>query len=233
MEPADQHDAPRQARAIRSFVRRAGRITRAQQRALDELLPRWGLPFTPRALDLDAVFGRHAPRVLEIGFGDGATLLALARARPEVDFLGIEVHPPGIGHCLLGIAAGGLTNLRLIAHDAVEVLQWQVPPDSLDELLLYFPDPWPKKRHHKRRLVQPAFVALLATRLRPGGLLRIATDWEPYAEWMLAVLGAEPRLANLAPGGGYLDHTDRATTRFESRGRRLGHRVFDLAYRRA
>lgn len=232
MEPADSHAVPGHARAIRSFVRRAGRITRAQQRALDELLPRWGLPFAAQPLDLDAVFGRHAPRVLEIGFGDGETLLALARARPAEDFLGVEVHPPGIGHCLLGIAAGGLTNLRLIAHDAVEVLQGQIPADSLDELLLYFPDPWPKKRHHKRRLVQPAFVALVASRLRPGGLLRLATDWEPYAEWMLEVLGAEPRLANLAPGGRYLDQAGRATTRFESRGRRLGHRVFDLAYRR-
>jgi tRNA (guanine-N7-)-methyltransferase len=223
----------RSRQPIRSYVLRGGRITRAQRRALDELWPQWGLPFTPGPLDLDVAFGRYRPRVLEIGFGDGATLVELARMRPDTDFLGIEVHPPGIGHCLLAIEAGGIANIRLITHDAVEVLEKQLTPDSLDEVLLYFPDPWPKKRHHKRRIVQPAFAALVASRVKPGGVLRIATDWEPYAEWMLEVLNAEPRLVNAAADGRWIeDPTARGPTRFEQRGRRLGHDVFNLEYRR-
>ena len=225
------NDRPHQP--VRSYVLRGGRITRAQRRALDESWPRWGLPFTPDPLDLDAAFGRYRPRVLEIGFGDGTTLVALARMRPDTDFLGVEVHPPGIGHCLLAIEAGGLTNIRLIAHDAVEVLEKQLTPGSLDEVLLYFPDPWPKKRHHKRRIVQPAFAALVADRLRPGGTFHLATDWEPYALQMLEVLNAEPRLANAAASGRWIeDPAVRDPTRFEQRGRRLGHDVFDLEYRR-
>ncbi len=218
--------------AVRSYVLRAGRITRAQRRALDELLPRWGIPYSPVHLDLDAVFGRKAPRVLEIGFGDGDTLVDLAVATPQSDFLGVEVHPPGVGHCLLAIETRGLTNLRLIAHDAVEVLANQLPPASFDEVLLYFPDPWPKKRHHKRRIVQPAFAALVASRLKPGGRFRLATDWEPYAQWMFEVLNAAPGFANAAPGDGFIERPDRGATRFENRGRRLGHRVFDLEYLR-
>ncbi len=218
---------------VRSYVLRGGRITRAQKRALDELMPRWGLPFTPALLDLDAVFGRYRPRVLEIGFGDGATLVELARMRPDTDFLGVEVHPPGVGHCLLAVDAGGITNVRLIAHDAVEVLDRQLAAASLDEVLLYFPDPWPKKRHHKRRIVQPSFAALVADRLKPGGTFHLATDWEPYALQMLEVLDAEPRLANAATGGRWIeDPAARGPTRFERRGRRLGHDVFDLEYRR-
>jgi tRNA (guanine-N7-)-methyltransferase len=218
---------------VRSYVLRGGRITRAQKRALDELMPRWGLPFIPAPLDLDAVFGRYRPRVLEIGFGDGATLVELARLRPDTDFLGVEVHPPGIGHCLLAMDAGGITNLRLIAHDAVEVLDRQLATASLDEVLLYFPDPWPKKRHHKRRIVQPSFAALVADRLKPGATFQLATDWEPYALQMLEVLDAEPRLVNAATGGRWIeDPAARRTTRFERRGRRLGHDVFDLEYRR-
>ena len=155
------------------------------------------------------------------------------RVRPATDFIGVEVHPPGIGHCLLGIESRGLTNLRVIAHDAVEVLATQFGAASLDAVLLYFPDPWPKKRHHKRRIVQPAFVAQVADRLKPGGAFRLATDWEPYAAWMLEVLGAEPRLVNAAPDGRFIDAGERAATRFEARGRRLGHAVFDLEYRRA
>jgi len=218
--------------AIRSYVLRAGRITRAQRRALDELLPRWGVPYSPAPLDLAAVFGRTAPCVLEIGFGDGDTLVELAAASPQSDFLGVEVHPPGVGHCLLAIESRQLTNLRVIAHDAVEVLGNQLPPSSLDEVLLYFPDPWPKTRHHKRRIVQPAFTALVATRLKHGGAFRLATDWEPYAEWMIEILNAAPGLVNAAPGGGFIERPDRGATRFENRGRRLGHRVFDLEYRR-
>jgi tRNA (guanine-N7-)-methyltransferase len=218
---------------VRSYVLRGGRITRAQKRALDELMPRWGLPFTPAPLDLDAAFGRYRPRVLEIGFGDGATLVELARMRPDTDFLGVEVHPPGIGHCLLAMDAGGITNVRLIAHDAVEVLDRQLATASLDEVLLYFPDPWPKKRHHKRRIVQPSFAALVADRLKPGGTFHLATDWEPYALQMLEVLDAEPRLANAATGGRWIEEpASRGPTRFERRGRRLGHDVFNLEYRR-
>jgi len=231
MNAADPPDA-RARQPVRSFVLRAGRITRAQRRALDELLPRFGLPRPPATLDLDAAFGRRAPRVMEIGYGDGATLLELAARSPETDFIGVEVHPPGIGHCLLGIEARGLSNLRVIAHDAVEVLATQFAPASLDALLLFFPDPWPKKRHHKRRIVQPAFVALVADRLKPGGAFRLATDWEPYAAWMLEVLGAEPRLVNTAPDGRFIGAGERASTRFEARGRRLGHAVYDLEFRR-
>lgn len=216
--------------AVRSYVLRAGRITQAQRRALQELLPRWGIPYSPHVLDLDSVFGRRSRRVMEIGFGNGDTLVDLAAASPETDFLGVEVHPPGVGRCLLAIQSRALTNLRLVAHDAVEVLANQLPPASLDEVLLYFPDPWPKKRHHKRRIVQPAFASLVATVLRPDGRFRLATDWEPYAEWMLEVLNSAPEFANAAPGNGCIERPGRGETRFEDRGRRLGHRVIDLEY---
>ena len=229
---ADVIESERAPRAIRSFVLRAGRITRAQRRALDELLPNWGIPYSPALIDLDRVFGRQAPRALEIGFGDGATLVELATGSPGTDFIGVEVHPPGIGRCLLEIEARGISNVRVIAHDAVEVLQSQIAPGSFDEVLLYFPDPWPKKRHHKRRIVQPVFATLVASRLKPGGLLRLATDWAPYAEWMLEVLDAEPALENVAGARRYVERPDRGLTRFENRGRRLGHQVFDLEYRR-
>jgi len=219
-------------RAIRSYVLRAGRITEAQKRALADLLPRYGIPFSEGEVDFDAVFGRRAPRVLEIGIGNGDTLVELAAAMPATDFIGAEVHPPGIGHCLLAVETRGLTNVRVVAHDAVELLEHMIPQVSLDEVLLYFPDPWPKKRHHKRRIVQPAFVALVADRLKPGGLFRLATDWEPYAAWMLEVLNASPEFENAAPDGGCVERHDRAATRFERRGRRLGHRVFDFEFRK-
>jgi tRNA (guanine-N7-)-methyltransferase len=212
---------------------RAGRMTDAQQRALQELWPRYGLDYAPQAVDLDALFGRGAPRALEIGFGNGEHLAALAAAHPEHDHLGVEVHPPGVGHLLQLIAAAGLTNVRVSSHDAVEVLAGQIPPASLDEVRVLFPDPWHKKRHHKRRLIQPAFLDLLALRLRPGGILRLATDWEPYAEHMLEVLRAHPAYENLSASGDYVDRDDaRAPTRFERRGERLGHVVRDLAFRR-
>jgi tRNA (guanine-N7-)-methyltransferase len=217
--------------AIRSYVLRTGRITRAQTRALEELLPRFGVPYSESVLDLDAVFGRRAPRALEIGFGNGDTLIELASKTPETDFIGVEVHPPGIGHCLLAVESLGLSNVRVIAHDAVEVLGQQIPPASLDEVLIYFPDPWPKKRHHKRRIVQPEFATLVARRLKPGGRFKLATDWEPYATWMLEVLNAEPGLENTSAQGRWAgDPPDRGPTRFELRGRRLGHDVFDLEY---
>lgn len=221
------------ARAVRSYVIRAGRITAAQQRALTQLWPRFGVAFESRALDLERLFGRAAARTLEIGFGNGEQLLERARSQPERDFLGIEVHTPGVGHLLLEAAKAGVGNLRLIAHDAVEVLQRQIPPASLDEVQLLFPDPWPKKRHHKRRIVQPDFVALVASRLGVGGRFHLATDWEPYAEEMLAVLRACDALANDAAGGGFIDAvTARSSTRFERRGERLGHRVRELLFRR-
>jgi tRNA (guanine-N7-)-methyltransferase len=172
--------------------------------------------------------------VLEIGFGDGDTLVQLAAQRPERDFLGIEVHPPGVGHCLLAADAAGLTNLRVVQHDAVEVLEQSVPDAALDEVLVYFADPWPKKRHHKRRLVQPPFLRLLARKMKPGGVLRLATDWEPYAEWMLEALAAVSEFRNRAPDGRYVPRPpERPVTKFERRGERLGHTARDLEFERA
>jgi len=226
-------DAPPR-RAIRSFVVRAGRMTVAQDRAWTELWPRFGLESADAPLDLAAVFGRDAPRTLEIGFGNGESLVSLAAEHPERDFLGIEVHRPGVGHLLLRIEELGLRNLRVICRDAVEVLERCIAEASLDEVLLYFPDPWPKKRHHKRRIVQPGFVALVASRLRPGGVLRMATDWQPYAEHMLAIAGACATLRNDSAEGDYVPRpASRPVTRFERRGQRLGHGVWDLAFRRA
>jgi tRNA (guanine-N7-)-methyltransferase len=220
-------------RRVRSFVRRGGRVTTAQARALEELWPQFGIEYTPDALDLDSVFGRQAPRVLEIGFGSGDALLALATAHPEQDFVGIEVHEPGVGRVLLRARESALTNLRVIRHDAVEVLERQIPAGSLDEILVFFPDPWPKKRHHKRRLIQPAFAELLATRLRPGAVLRLATDWEHYALQMLDVLGQCDGLENCNAVGGFAARpASRPLTRFERRGQRLGHSVWDLEFRR-
>jgi tRNA (guanine-N7-)-methyltransferase len=219
------------ARSVRSYVLRAGRITDAQQRALAELWPRYGVDFAATFLDLDRLFGRVAPRTLEIGFGNGEHLLARALAAPERDFLGIEVHRPGIGHLLLAAGKAGLGNLRVIAHDAVEVLQQQIEAASLDELQLLFPDPWPKARHHKRRIVQSAFADLAASRLKPEGRLHVATDWEPYAEDMLSVLAGCEALRNAAEHGGFSEQVMlRSATRFERRGERLGHRVRELLF---
>jgi len=208
-------------------------MTAAQERAWQELWPRYGVETADHVLDLAAVFGREARRTLEIGFGNGETLVALAAAHPECDYLGIEVHPPGVGHLLLRAQASGVANLRVICRDAVEVLRDCIAESSLDEVLLYFPDPWPKKRHHKRRIVQAGFVALVASRLRPGGVLRMATDWEPYAVQMLEVAGACPALVSESTQGGFVPRPDsRPVTRFERRGERLGHGVRELAFRR-
>lgn len=226
-------DDPGYPRAIRSFVTRAGRITAAQERALEEFWPKYGVDLGAAPIDLDAVFGRRARRVAEIGFGNGENLLALAASRPEEDFLGIEVHRPGVGRLLLQLEERGLGNVRVVCRDAVEVLERFLGPSSLDEILILFPDPWPKKRHHKRRLIQPAFAALLAQRLKEGGILRLATDWEPYAAEMLNTLCAEPRLRNLAGESGFVPRpAQRSPTRFERRGERLGHKVWDLELRR-
>ena len=212
-------------RRTRSFVRRAGRITAGQQRALDELWPRWGIDCPDGQLDLEAIFGRDAPRVLEIGFGNGDTFVRMAAQSPDTDFLGIEVHEPGVGHCLLGIEKEGLTNLRVIRHDAVEVLQNWLPADSFNRIQLFFPDPWPKKRHHKRRIVQPEFMDLVAQVLKPGGVFHVATDWANYAGHIETVLGSDPRFLRVD------DELPRLETRFEQRGRRLGHAISDLRYR--
>jgi tRNA (guanine-N7-)-methyltransferase len=230
-EPSDKSHH----RAVRSYVLRTGRITSAQQRALDEHWPRFGVEFVPQVLDQARLFGRVAACSLEIGFGNGEHLLERALAQPDRDFLGVEVHRPGIGHLLLAAAKAGVTNLRVIAHDAVEVLRQQIAPGSLDEVQLLFPDPWPKKRHHKRRIVQYEFVALVASRLGSGGRLHLATDWEPYAEEMLLLLNGCGLLANCAEGGGFIDVAAveaRHATRFQRRGERLGHRVRELLFRR-
>lgn len=218
-------------RQVRSFVLRAGRVTVGQERALKELWPRYGVDYSPAPLDLDAVFGRRAPRCLEIGFGTGEVIASLAAAHPEVDYLGIEVHRPGVGQLLLRAQRAGLSNLRVICHDAVEVLAAQLGANCCDEILVFFPDPWHKKRHHKRRLIEPGFVRRLGETLRPGGILRLATDWQEYAEQMLAVCNGEGQLASLDPRQDYAQRPAfRAPTRFERRGERLGHGVWDLAY---
>jgi tRNA (guanine-N7-)-methyltransferase len=220
-------------RAIRSFVTRSGRITSAQERALEELWPRYGVELAAAPLDLDAVFGRRAPRIVEIGFGNGDHLLALAASRPAEDFLGVEVHRPGVGRLLLQLEARALGNVRVVCRDAVEVLERYLGGPCLDEILILFPDPWPKKRHHKRRLIQSSFVSLVAQRLKDGGAVRLATDWEPYAVEMLATLSAESQLRNVSPDGGFVTRpTERSPTRFERRGERLGHQVWDLEFRR-
>lgn len=218
-------------RTIRSYVLRQGRITDAQRRARAELLPRYGVPYAREPLDLERLFGRAAPRILEIGSGMGETTAHIAEANPGIDYLAIEVHAPGVGSLLARAAARGLTNLRVIQHDAVEVVEHMVRPEALDGIHIFFPDPWPKKRHHKRRLIQPSFVALLAGRMKAGGYLHVATDWEDYAVAMLETLSAEPLLANTAAQ--YAPRpAHRPLTKFEQRGLKLGHGVWDLVFRR-
>jgi tRNA (guanine-N7-)-methyltransferase len=225
-DPAARHHRP-----IRSFVLRQGRMSQAQQRALDTLLPRFGVPFQSGAIDFDRMFDRTAPRVLEIGCGMGETTARIALARPEVDFVGIEVHAPGVGSLLRRIDDSGLTNVRVVTHDAVDVVAAMITPASLAGIHVFFPDPWPKKRHHKRRLLKPAFVRELALRLEAGGYLHVATDWEAYAHEILATCTEEPLLENSArdfaprPEG-------RPLTKFEARGLKLGHRVWDVLFRR-
>jgi tRNA (guanine-N7-)-methyltransferase len=221
-------------RSIRSFVTRAGRITPAQERALVDLWPKYGIDVTPGVLDCAARFGRTAALTIEIGFGNGENLLALAREHPERNYIGVEVHRPGAGRLLLALEEYAVTNVRVICHDAVEVLARQIAPGAAQEILILFPDPWPKKRHHKRRLLQRGFVELAVNRLCAGGVLRVATDWAPYAQEILAVLGTIPGLENLAADAAFVPRpTERAPTRFEKRGVRLGHDVRDLAFRRS
>jgi len=216
---------------IRSYVRRQGRVSNAQQRALDTLMPRFGIPYEVKLLDLDAVFGRAAPRILEIGFGMGETTATIAVAHPENDYLALEVHNPGVGSLLKRIGETGLTNLRIVQHDAVEVLRDMIPDAALDGVHIFFPDPWHKARHNKRRLIQPPFIAKLVQKLKPGGYVHAATDWQDYAEQMLEVFSAEPLLENTAAD--YAPRPEyRPLTKFEQRGLRLGHGVWDLVFRR-
>ncbi len=220
-------------RPIRSFVRRAGRITDAQKRALGDLWPVYGIDAPDGCLDLPALFGRDEPITLEIGFGDGNVLAQLAASHIERDFVGIEVHEPGVGALLLAVERGGMRNIRVIRDDAMIVLSDWLAPCSIARINLYFPDPWPKKRHHKRRIVQPDFLAYCARALEPGGLLHMATDWEPYAEHMLEVANACPWFDNADSGESYSPRpADRPESKFERRGRKLGHGVWDLLYRR-
>jgi tRNA (guanine-N7-)-methyltransferase len=229
--PASPDTTPPRRRPIRSFVLRQGRQTEAQKRAFTDHWPRYGLEYTGAARDLDAVFGRDADKVVEIGFGNGEQLLFAALNEPARDFIGIEVHGPGVGRLLNAAAAENVTNLRVYQHDAVEVLTHEIPDASLAEVRIYFPDPWHKKKHNKRRLVQPAFVALLCDKLRADGRLHLATDWEPYAEHMWDVLDAQPRLHNVAGPRGAVPRPDwRRQTHFETRGQKLGHGVWDLLY---
>ena len=219
------------ARPIRSFVLRQGRVSAAQQRAYDSLMPRFGIAFQPTPLNLSETFGRDAPKILEIGFGMGETTARIAGERPDQDFLALEVHTPGVGALLKALDEQHLGNVRIIQHDAVDVVRAMLAPQSLDGIHVFFPDPWPKKRHHKRRLIQPDFVALLASRLKTNGTIHVATDWQEYASHILGVLAAEQLLENTAAG--YAPRpAARPQTKFEQRGLKLGHPVFDIIFRK-
>lgn len=208
-------------------------MTASQQKALEDLWPEYGIEYSPELLDLNAEFGRDAPRVLEIGFGNGDSLVQMASEYPTSDFLGIEVHDPGIGHCMIAARSSGVQNLRLIGHDAIDVLQKQIAEASLARINLYFPDPWPKKRHHKRRIVQPAFLELIASRMKPGASLHIATDWANYAEHIDEILGASPlfECAKRREHAGD-QPLDRPATKFERRGLKKGHRIWDWRFQK-
>lgn len=221
-------------RTIRSFVRREGRLTPGQQRALDELWPQFGIDNLDTELDLTTLFDRSAPVVLEIGFGNGASLIEMAKQQPEFNFIGVEVHRPGVGQLLKGIEDNQLQNVRVACADAVELIKNRIQPQSLHRVQLYFPDPWHKKRHHKRRIIQPAFVQLLADKLEQGGHLHMATDWQDYAEQMLMDVSENPTFQNCATDeSGYIERPDyRPLTKFEQRGHRLGHGVWDLLFKR-
>ena len=218
-------------RHIRSYVLRQGRVSTAQQRAIETLLPRYGIPYSNHALELDHAFGRTGPKILEIGFGMGDSTATIAQAHPENDYLALEVHTPGVGNLLKLIDLQQLTNIRIIQHDAVEVLRDMIGKDTLDGVHIFFPDPWHKARHNKRRLIQPQFIAQLVQKIKSGGYIHVATDWQDYANQILDVLSSEPLLENTAT-----DYAQRPTyrplTKFEQRGLKLGHEVFDLVFRR-
>jgi len=223
----------RTLRTVRSFVRREGRLTPGQERALEHLWPHYGIDEGEGLIDLEALFERAAPIVFEIGFGNGSSLAEMAASQPETNFIGVEVHRPGVGHLLKLIEEKELTNLRVACTDAVELLKHRIPDSSLDRLQLYFPDPWHKKRHHKRRIIQPAFVNLLTQKIKSGGYLHMATDWQHYAEQMLDDLSQNSDFINCADSSGYIPRPDyRPLTKFEQRGQRLGHGVWDLLFER-
>ncbi len=223
---------PKEHPPIRSFILRDQRLTAGQQRAMDELWPQFGVDYNSKPLDVTQVFGRTAPLMVEVGFGNGVSLAQMAEADPESNFLGIEVHTPGVGHCLVEIRERGLKNLRIMQHDAVEVFQNSLAENAIDRLQLYFPDPWHKKRHHKRRIVQKPFITLAASRIKTGGLWHMATDWQHYAEQMLAEMDAAESFENAVAAGEYAEKPAwRPQTKFETRGERLGHGVWDLLYR--
>lgn len=223
----------RERRPVRSFVLRGGRLTDGQKRALDELWPRWGIQSGSGLLDFFTTFGNDRPVILEIGFGNGDATWRMAAAEPLHNFLAVEVHRPGVGRLLLALAEGEVDNVRVACADAVALLRERVPPGALDGVRIYFPDPWPKKRHHKRRLVQPDFVQLLAARMRSGAILHLATDWAPYAQQMLEVMRGSHGFENLSPAGGLCARPAwRPRTKYERRGERLGHPVSDLVFRR-
>ena len=222
---------PEYLRKIRSFVRREGRLTTGQQHALDTLWPKYGIDISDTTLDLGSIFGNEKPVILEIGFGNGDSLAQMAKDNPGLNYLGIEVHRPGVGHLLYLIEEQGIENLRIMSEDAVEIISNQIPEQALTGIQLFFPDPWPKKKHHKRRIVQPEFVKLLASRLKPGGFFHMATDWENYAEHMLEVMSAAEDFENSTQGGDFIPRPEsRPLTKFEQRGQRLGHGVWDLLY---
>lgn len=221
---------PSSSRRMRSYVIRAGRKTAAQKEALEKHWADYVIDDTQRPLDVAATFGREAPLVIEIGFGMGDSLADMAEAAPDISFLGIEVHRPGVGKLLHTVQTRGLGNVKVYCHDAVDILQRCIADHSVDRIQIFFPDPWHKKRHHKRRLIQPPFVSLLKSKLKPGGTLHLATDWQHYAEYMLAVLSADADLTNLAGSGQYSEKTGRPETKFERRGQRLGHGVWDLIF---
>ncbi len=222
---------PPPGRTIKSFVRRCGRITPGQKKALESRWPEYGIDFQPAPLDIAVLTQGFEALKLEVGFGNGEALLAMAADDPSSFYLGVEVHQPGVGRCLNSIHDKALTNIRLIAHDAVEVMQQMLPPQSLDRILLFFPDPWPKKRHHKRRIVNQQFRDLACLLLKPGGYLHLATDWQNYAEHMADELLGDPRFVNQGDEKGYASKPAyRPTTRFEKRGITLGHKVWDLIF---
>jgi tRNA (guanine-N7-)-methyltransferase len=221
---------PEKHRRIRSFVRREGRMTPAQKRAIEDLLPVYGLDTGKGENDFDKSFGRHAPRYLEIGFGMGASLLEMARINPDIDYIGIEVHRPGVGSLLLKLEQEAIENVRVINDDAVEVLKKDIPDQSLDAVFLFFPDPWHKKKHHKRRILQPDFVSMVASKLKTGGYFHMATDWEEYAEQMMEVMGQSTEFINAAGVNHYSKQGQRPETKYERRGQRLGHGVWDLVF---
>lgn len=231
-EKHDETDKP--IRRIKSFVRRQGRLTKGQAQSIETLWPKFGIEYHAKSFqDMSSYFGRTALIILEIGFGMGHSLVAMAKQNPDKNYLGIEVHQPGVGACLMAMQTEKVSNIRVICHDAVDVLEKGIPDASLTGIQLFFPDPWHKARHHKRRIVQRAFVELIAKKLMPGGWFHIATDWENYAEHMVSVLSEVPCFVNLATEGNYISRPDsRPLTKFEQRGHRLGHSVWDLMYRR-